>query len=157
MSVRFAFIILIFSVSTGCSKNKVEQLDDTLIVTKNDSVIVDSILNKLVQTILNLPGIVKYSKAEFIQKKYDKVFVRFDQQGATFSDSVIFQNGYSLKVIKDTVSSDKPCYVFKEIDIHGNHAYVQLHFNITGFICRGTLYYVEGKWVPDKTFQIGYR
>lgn len=157
MSERLALIVLAFSVSVGCSKNRDERAGDTLILTKNDSVIVDSRLNELVQTILNLPGVVKYSKAEFIYKEYGEVFVRFDPLGSTFSDSVIFQRAYSLKVVKDTIPSDKPCYVFEKIDIHGNNAYVLLHFNITGFICRGALNYVDGKWIPDKTFQLGYR
>lgn len=157
MSARFSLIVLMFSVSIGCSKNRVEQRDDTMMVAKDDSAIVDSRLNELVQTILNLPGVVKYSKVEFIREEYDEIFVRFDPPSPTFGDSVILQKTFSLKVIKDVVSPNKPCYVFKKIDIQGNNAYVLLHFDITGFICRGTLNYVEGKWMPDKTFKIGYR
>lgn len=146
-----------FFVSIGCSKNRVEQRVDTMMLAKNDPAIVDSRADELVKTILNLPGVVKYSKVEFIQEEYDEIFVRFDPPSPTFGDSVIFQNTFSLKVIKDIAPPNKPCYVFKKIDIQGNTAYVVLHFDITGFVCHGTLNYVEGKWMPDKTFKVGYR
>jgi hypothetical protein len=156
MGARFALLLIIAVASNACSKNKIEQNDKPFFLGQ-DSATVDSKLVELVQTVLNLPSVVRLSKSEFIQKKYDKVFVFFEENGLETVDSIIYQNGFAIEVTHARKPLDVPCYVFKKINIKEDTAYILLYFDITGFTCYGNLNFIDGKWIPDKDFKIGYR
>lgn len=114
-------------------------------------------LSDLIHAVLNLSGVIKLSKSELVQRKYGKVFLFFEDNALKPEDSIIYQNGVALEVNNAREPSDKPHYVFKKIDIHENTAYVLVELDVTGFVCFGNLNYVDGKWIPDHEFRVGYR
>lgn len=125
-----------------------------------DTVLIDSTAKQIVETVLNLPSVIKFSKADFIQKKYGPISIYFSQDSVAKSISSIYQNGYSLKLVQsvDTIdTAEEPCYVFSKITIDNNEAYVYMTFDITGALAYGKMKYIEGKWLPDKEFLVGVR
>lgn len=132
----------------------------TLDTPTTDSVSMGSTTKQIVETVLNLPAVIKFSKADFIQKKYGAISIYFSQDSVAESISSIFQNGNSLKLVQsmDTIdSAEEPCYVFSKITIDNKDAYVHMTFDITGAIAYGNLRYIDGKWLPDKEFLVGVR
>jgi hypothetical protein len=124
---------------------------------KQDSTISDARLTNLVQTVLSHPGIVRFSKLEYILEKHKKVYVSFASDVVRPNRSTIHQNDVAVEVVDFKTTFENPCYVFKRIDISGNTAHILLYFDITGFVADGDLTYIDGKWVPNKNFTIGYR
>lgn len=125
-----------------------------------DSVVIDLTAKQIVETVLNLPAVIKFSKADFIQKKYGTISIYFRQDSVAESISSIYQNGYSLKLVQsvDTIDTvEEPCFVFSKITIGNSEAYVYMTFDITGAIAYGKMKYVDGKWSPDKEFIVGVR
>jgi hypothetical protein len=119
-----------------------------------------STTKELVETVLNLPGVIKFSKADYIQEKYGNISIYFSQDSIANSIPPIFQNGNPLELVYnlDTVDvAEKPCYVFTKISISNNDAYLYMTFDITGAIAYGNLKYIDGKWSPDKEFIVGVR
>ena len=115
---------------------------------------------QLVETILNLPAVIKFSKTEFIQEKYGPISIYFDQDTIGRNISTIFQRGRSLQLLHrlDSINSEvRPCYVFTKITINHDEAYAYMTFDITGAIAYGNLKYIDGNWLPDKDFVIGVR
>jgi hypothetical protein len=156
MNMRVSLMVIMLLVivtlfSSACSQNRTKE------GAAQDSVVIDLKLAELVQTVLNLPAVVKYSKLDLIRREYQKVYVSFDSAALKPDTSIIYQKGLPLEVIKLKQDFEGPCYVFEKIVIHENTAYVSLYFKVTGFISSGKLTYANGKWIPDKNFTIGYR
>lgn len=114
---------------------------------------------ELIETVLNLPDVIRFSKLEFIRKKYDEVYILLEGIEDTGSIPSIRQSGKSLAVVysMDSIIQNKPCYVFDKIEIQGDSAYVRMTFDITGAIAFGNLKYTGRHWVPDKNFMVGVR
>jgi hypothetical protein len=152
MKKRIALLLLVAVVSNACSQSSKEKK----VALEQGSKSVDTKLTELVQTVLDSPGIIKLSKADFLREKYGKIYMFFDEN-VPKPNSSIYQKGFVLEAVNSRVTDDIPCYVFEKISIEGDKAYVSLHLDVTGFICYGNLNYVNEKWVPDNDFKIGYR
>lgn len=125
-----------------------------------DSVVIDSTAKQIVETVLSFPAVIKFSKVDFIQKKYGPISIYFSQDSVAETISSIYQNGHSLKLVRSISTIDtteEPCYVFSKIAIGNNEAYVYMTFDITGAIAYGKMKYIDGKWSPDKEFLVGVR
>jgi hypothetical protein len=124
----------------------------------NDIVVADSSLAKLIQDVLNIPSVVKLSKADRMRKEYGIINVSLASDATEIEDSILYQAGFPIKVIKGKkIGANTPCYFFEKLELHGHSAYISMKFEITGFVCRGKLNYADGRWVPDKNFLVGYQ
>lgn len=114
---------------------------------------------KLVETVLNLPGVIRFSKIEFIRKKYGKVYILLEYTGKNDTLPIIMQSGKPLHVLHsaDSITEDTPCYIFEKMEILGDSAYIRMKFDITGAMAFGSLKYTDRQWVPDKEFLAGVR
>jgi hypothetical protein len=152
-------IIILIVVSNACSQNNKRNEEKSILnlASEQDSIAMDLKLAELLQQVLDLPFVVRYSKIDLIRGEHEEVYISFDENVLKTNSLSINQNGYGLKVINHNEIYDKPCYLFKTIEIRDSTAYVSLDFDITGFTCAGNLNFVNGKWVPDKDFRVGYR
>ena len=158
---RLSWWLVFLICLTKCGKphesaHKLPELD----APTTESILMDSTAKQIVETVLNLPAVIKFSKADFIQKKYGAISIYFSQDSVAESVSSIYQNGHPVKLVQsiDTIdTSEKPCFVFSKITISNNEAYVYMTFDITGAIAYGRMKYVDGKWSPDKEFLVGVR
>lgn len=146
----------------GCSNHKSssdQQLPTDLSSTKVHSNLQDERKIELVETILNLPDVIRFSKLEFIRKKYGKIYILLKDDGSMDSVPAIMQNGQLLNILNssDSIADNKPCYVFDKIELRDNSAYVRMTFDITGAIAFGNLNYIDKRWVPDNEFMVGVR
>src|SRR3970040_1992414 len=128
-------IVLIFNL-IGCSNQKSnpdKQLPTDLSSVKAHSIFLDRKKVQLVETVLNLPDVIRFSKLEFIRKKYGKVYIFIGDNEGADSTPPIMQNGHSLSVLSslDSITDTKPCYVFDKIEIRGDTASVRMRFDIT--------------------------
>ena len=114
---------------------------------------------ELIETILNMPAVMRFSKLEFIRKEYDEISILAKDYEIIDKGPSIRQNGQSLNVLSsaDSIPDNKPCYVFDKLELHGNAAYVRMTFDITGAIAYGQLNYIDGRWIPDGDFTVGVR
>lgn len=112
----------------------------------------------LIETILNMPAVIKFCKIDLIRKEYGKIYIFIDHAEMKDITSVV-QSGNSLHVLhsRDSVYENIPCYVFDRIQIHDDSARVRMKFDITGAIAFGKLNYTGQEWVPDKEFLVGVR
>lgn len=155
-------IVLIFNL-IGCSNHKsnpnnLSPSQVTPIKAQSNSL--DKKKIQLIETVLNLPGVIKFSKLEYIRRKYGNVYILIEGNKDKDSISSIVQNGRSLSILRSLDSlraSDHPCYVFEKIDVRNDSAYVRMVFDITGAMAFGNLNYVDGHWVPDPEFIVGVR
>ena len=155
MKANLFFLAAIMMVSTASCKNP---SNDEPSFSKRDDVVSDSTLGKLIEDVLNIPSVVKLSKADRIRKEYGILSVSLADNSVEIGDSILYQKGSPIEVIKnEKIGADTPCYLFEKIEVQGESAYISMKFEITGFVCRGKLNYVEGRWVPDKDFLVGYR
>jgi hypothetical protein len=162
MTLRQLSFWLILTLSlTECRKPHEKENELTL----PDSLITNSAsrnakTKQLVETILNLPTVVKFSKADFIQEKYGTISIYFMQDTIAANISSILQKGRPLKLqhhLDSINAEERPCYVFKKINIKNDEAYVYMVLDITGAIAYGNLKYIDENWLPDKDFLIGVR
>jgi hypothetical protein len=155
MKANLFLLAAIMMVSTASCKNA---SNDKPNFSKRDNVVGDSTLGKLIEDVLNIPSVVKLSKADRIRKEYGILNVSLADNSAEIGDSILYQKGSPIKVIKnEKIGADTPCYLFEKLEVQGQSAYISMKFEITGFVCRGKLNYVEGRWVPEKDFLVGYR
>lgn len=154
MKANLFFFAAIMMVSTASCKNP---SNDEPVFSKRDDVVSDSTLGKLIEDVLNIPSVIKLSKADRIRKEYGILYVSLADNSAEIGDSILYQKGFPIKVINEKIGVDTPCYLFEKLEVQGQSAYISMKFEITGFVCRGKLNYVEGRWVPEKDFLVGYR
>jgi hypothetical protein len=118
----------------------------------------DTTINKcvsLVETVLNLPDLIRFSKLDLVKEEHSKIFVAVDGCGKI---PPIAQNGKMLDVLgTDSVDVDLPVYLFQKFEIHGDSAYVLVLFTYTNATAIGSLKFDNSHWVPDKNFLIGVR
>ncbi|HEX5170896.1 MAG TPA: hypothetical protein VFW11_17095 [Cyclobacteriaceae bacterium] len=114
---------------------------------------------QLVENIMNLPDVIRFSKLEFIRKRYGKIYVLIKDDEGVNNVSPIMQNGHWLNALSssDSVADTKPCYVFDKIELRDNAAHVRMAFDITGAFVIGNLNYIDERWVPDDEFMVGVR
>ena len=154
------YLILVFNID-GCSNFKStsdEAPKDLISNVKGDSSLIDKKV-KLIETVLNLPGVIKFSKIKFIGEKFDSVFILLKDSEFKDNTPSIVQDGYRLSVLHNLGSLDtteQPCYIFN-MEFKGDTASVQMTFDITGAIAVGKLNYIKGHWVPDSEFKVGVR
>jgi hypothetical protein len=109
----------------------------------------------LIETVLNLPDLIRFSKLDLVKEKHDKIFVAVD---GCEGIPPIKQNGKALGILKiDSVDTDLPVYLFQKLEIHGDSAYVLVLFTYTNATAIGNLKFDNGNWVPEKNFLIGVR
>jgi len=157
-------IVLILNI-IGCfnarsSSGDKELLKDLSGNIKDDSSLTDRKKIQLVETVLNLPDVIKFSKLEITRKKHGDIYILLKDD--EFKDDVptIIQQGHQLSVLRSLNSidaSDKPCYVFTRMELKGDTAYVQMIFDTTGLLVFGKLNYIGDHWVPDRDFKVGVR
>jgi len=156
---RFLYLGLLFSI-LGCN---IIKANDKKLSKHFSQVKEDSSLNskkvRLIQTVLNLPGVLRYSKVKLYRKNKKNIYLLL--QANEFNNSIpsIFQDGYPIIILHklDSLSHEKlPCYHIK-IEITGDKAFVNLFFDITGAVAYGNLNYTDGSWIPDEKFVIGVR
>lgn len=146
----------------GCSNRKSnpdEQLPTDLSAIEAHANLPDKKKVELIETVLNLPDVIRFSKLEFIRKKYGKIYIFLKDDEGMDSVSPIMQKGQLLNVLinSDSITDNKPCYVFDKIELQGDSAYVRMTFDITGAIAFGNLNYIDEHWVPDDEFMVGVR
>lgn len=115
---------------------------------------------QLIETVLNLPRVIKLSKFEIIKKARPSIYILLKENAFPGIPPIIKQNGYELTVLRslDTLdTSTQPCYVFSKMELNGDVATIQMLYDITGLWVNGKLHYVEGEWVPDEELQIFVR
>ncbi len=155
------FLIIILGFNIGCFKintSDYREYPKDLGKTQDIS-LSDKKKAQLIETVLNLPSVIKFSKLKLIQEKYNNVYIILKR--SDFNDSIppIMQNGNRLMVLNslDSLNTEEvPCYLFK-MDIKNDTAFVNLFFGITGALAYGNLNYIKGHWVPDKNFVVGVR
>jgi diacylglycerol kinase len=162
--IKHSVLISILLVMLGaCSQSKVQEqqtIDSThsqnhAAVSKVDSTATDSKKKQLVETILNMPDVIRFAKFETVKKQYGSIFIYFEPASADINFKVI-QAGHPILVVNNIIP-EKPCYVFKIIDYNESAAKVMLTLDMTGLIVFGQLMYTDGRWVPDKNFRVGVR
>ena len=148
----------------GCLNIKTKEINklssDSTMDRKVDSILIDRKKIQLIENILNLPDVIKFSKLEFIRKKYHSIFIVLKGNEFRGSRPRIIQNGYELGVLHSSDSlhtTGQPCYVFTRLEVKGDTAYVQMILDITGTLVFGKLIYSGDRWVPDREFVIGVR
>jgi hypothetical protein len=154
----FLVVVLVANI-IGCFNVKSNDNSKILAEATKDSTLTDKKKIQLIETILNLPAVIKFSKFEIIRRNQIEIHLLLKPDEF---DSIpnITQNGYRLSILHRIDSlkmSEQPCYVFPKMEIKGDTANVQMVLDITGLITNGKLYYVNGKWVPDKKFVVGVR
>ena len=112
----------------------------------------------LIEAILNMPDVIRFSKIDLIRKKYHTVYILLDHPDMKDITSIT-QRGHSLHVLQnhDAVTEGRPCYVFDRIEIYNDSARVRMKFDITGAIAFGKSRDTNQKWVPEEEFPVGVR
>lgn len=112
----------------------------------------------LIETVLNMPDVIRFSKIDLVRKKYGPIYIFIDHVEMKDVTSIV-QNGNPLRVLHSlgSVTEGRPCYVFDRIQIYDDSARVRMKFDITGAIAFGKLKYTGQEWVPDKEFLVGVR
>ena len=153
-------LILIIGL-TKCGKLQEKEVKSGALETSTADFLVSELATKqLIETVLNLPDVIRFCKVDLIQKKYGAAAIYFEQDSIARDISSIFQNGNSLRLVQsmDTIDSEEePCYVFSKIVIDNNDAYVYMTFDITGAIAYGNLKWIDGQWLPTQEFLVGVR
>jgi hypothetical protein len=146
-----------FSISCSDMKNSknliVETPIDSTLITSQKKI-------QLIETILNLPGVIKLSKFETIKKARPNIYILLKENLFPDPVPIITQNGYQLTVLRSLGSLDtstQPVYVFTRMEVKENAATVQMLYDITGLWVNGRLNYVEGKWIPDEELMVVVR
>ena len=146
-----------FSISCSDTKNN----KNVIVETPIDSTLITSRKKiQLIETILNLPGVIKLSKFEIIKKARPNIYILLKENLFPDTVPIIKQNGYQLTVLKSLDSLDtstQPCYIFTRMELEENIATIQMQYDITGLWVNGELNYVEGKWIPDEKLRVAVR
>jgi hypothetical protein len=158
-NMKISLALLLMFAATGCFFNTKSETKKT---TGNEVLIqADSMDRKkaaLIESVLNLPEVIKFSKIKLIKEKRQHVYILL--KGDEFSGPVprLAQDGYPLTILHstDSLTSDEPYYRFS-MQVKDNTAYVNLFFEITGAVASGNLTYRDGRWTPDKDFRTGVR
>jgi hypothetical protein len=148
----FAVLILVFSKS-GFTESAIIQISNDLSYDSVDQKKID-----LVETVLNLPKVIKFSKVEQLRNNHKTIYIYFDRNEFK-SIPMIVQEGRRLTVLKklDSLNNEKvACYRFR-IKLNHTTAVVQLSMEVTGAIAYGNLNYIDGHWEPDKNFVVGVK
>lgn len=113
---------------------------------------------QVIETVLNLPGVIYFSKVDYISAKYGRIFLLFESPEIP-NLPPIMQRGKELQIltVKDSVTQSMPCYVFDILEIENDSALVRMRFDLTGAIARGKLVKSNGTWVPEENFLVGVR
>lgn len=112
------------------------------------------------ETILNHPEFIKYSRLQNVKKVFDTIYIVFSKNTFKCILPPYVQQGDTLKVVYNNDSLDTvetPVYELTEMEIKDDSAYVLLKFDISGAIAYGNLKYINEQWVPDSNFVIGVR
>jgi hypothetical protein len=154
----FLVVVLVANI-VGCFNVKSKGNSTILAEATKDSALTDKKKIQLIETILNLPEVIKFSKFEIIRRNQIEIHVLLKPDEF---DSIpnITQNGYRLSILHRIDSlkmSEQPCYIFPKMEIKGDTADVQMIFDKTGLLAYGKLYYVKDKWELDKKFVVGVR
>lgn len=116
---------------------------------------------ELVETILNYPDFIRYSRLRNVRKAFDTIYIIFDRDDLNCILPPYVQQGDTLKVIYKSDSVDtikEPIYEIKKNDIVSDTtAYIHIEFDVSGAIAYGNLKQIDGQWIPDSDFVIGVR
>lgn len=115
---------------------------------------------KLVETVLNYPDVIRYSKTQIVRKKFNTIYISFYENDLKCSSPTFIQRGDTLifRKTNDSINTVKmPVYEFKALDILDDSAYVYFEFDITGAVAYGSLKKINEQWVPGSIFVIGVR
>jgi hypothetical protein len=156
------FFTIGFLVFLSCiqkrDKKELNEIAITGDLTRADTLCLEK--KKLVETVLNLPDVVRYSRLRNVRKAFDTIYIIFNNDDIDCVLTPYIQQGDTLKVINETDSIntiENPVYELIKINIIGNSAYVHLEFDISGAIAFGSLTRLYEEWVPDSTFVTGVR
>ncbi|QHT67618.1 diacylglycerol kinase family protein [Rhodocytophaga rosea] len=162
--MKHSFLTSILIIALGaCSQSKVNEqhVNDSInsrsdsAVTRDNSISSDFKKKQLIETVLNIPDVIRFAKFENLKNKYGSIFIYIDQLPSEDIHFPIIQAGYSLQVLNTNPTPDKPCYIFKIIDYTENAAKVLVTLDMTGLMASGQLIYIDGRWIPDKNFIVG--
>ena len=152
------YLVLLLNIS-GCNNVKSDkELSKDLSYIKQDSSL-DRKKVQLIETVLNLPGVVRFSKVKFFRMDNKKIYILLKENEFEDDISSIIQDGQQISVLHslDSLNTEEfPCYRFK-MELKGDKAFVNLFFEVTGAIAYGNLNYTDGHWVPDEKFIVGVR
>lgn len=152
------FIICILAF-VACSN--VKKKEDVKNLSSKNTEIQSTIDRKkiaLIEAVVNLPDVLKYSKVKDARKKNIKFYL-FEDELSKSSNSVITQYGDTLAILefnKKNEISKVPTYHFEEVKIDNGNASVKMFFN-NGLFAVGQLSYQNGNWKPNNDFRIGFR
>lgn len=156
------FLSIIVSILYACTQEKHNE-SDAKSITGDVFIEQDSFClkkNMLIDTVLNHPDVIRFSKLQAVRKAYDTIYINFIKDDINCIKHPYLQKGDTLKVIytSDSINTRKaPIYEFSKIDIQGDSAYVVLEFDITGALAFGSFKQISGKWLPDSNFVVGFR
>ena len=153
------YLVLILIGCSNQRSNSDNQLPIDLSAAKVHSNLLDEKKISLIETVLNMPDVVRFSKLEFIRKKYGKIYILLKDEESMDDAPPIMQNGQLLSVLNspDSIADNKACYVFENIELGDDAASVRMTFDITGAIAFGNLNYIDEHWVSDDEFMVGVR
>ena len=159
-NILLGFSIVIF-LFFSCTQKKDQVREDesiTVALLEIDSLCLKK--KKLVETVLNYPDVIKYSRLKNVRKAFDTIFIIFNDDDINCILPPYIQQGDTLRVTykNDSINTiEKPFYEFEKMGISGDSAYVYLEFDISGALAYGNLKQTNGQWIPDDNFIIGVR
>jgi hypothetical protein len=153
------YVLIIFFISCTPKKEQVREGElGTVFLSESDSVCLKK--KRLVETVLNFPDVIRYSRLQNVRKAFDTIFIAFNENDMHCILPPYIQQGDTLAVMteNDPINTiKKPIYEVKEMVIIGDSAYVYFEFDITGAIAYGSLRQLNEQWVPDSSFVMGVR
>lgn len=160
--IKSALFVALLIIVHSCSSQDSDATDgntaETTIARKDEGITPAEV--QLIEVILNMPDLIRFSRLDAIGNQHGsiKVFVpKYAQQDTIIR---VQQNGQDLELYSETDSLDlasKPWYVFEELEIHGDSAYVRVSLDISGAIAFGSLHRANGRWIADSDFRVGVR
>ena len=159
-NILLGFLIVVFLFfSCTQKKDKLRENESTMVaLLETDSLCLKK--KNLVETVLNYPDVIRYSRLKNVRKAFDTIFIIFDEGDVNCILPPYIQQGDTLKVTykNDSINTiEKPFYELKKMDITGDSAYIYLEFDISGALAYGSLKRINKQWVPDSNFVTGVR
>ena len=158
---KFLFFTIVVFIFLSCIQNKEKAKEDESITTASlepDPLCLKK--KKLVETVLNFPDVIRYSRLRNVRKAFDSIFIIFNEDDLNCILPPYVQQEVTLEVMykNDSINTvEKPFYEVEKINITGDSAYIHLEFDISGAIAYGSLKQINDQWVPDSNFVIGVR
>lgn len=156
--IKILFVVLFILFS--CKKENTKQIiidskEEVKVYQKDDE---DELKLNLINTVLNHPLVVDYSKIELIQSKFNTIYI-INNLGLQ-ENSLVLIKDIKLTLLNEKTKIDlevNPCYFFESFEIKNDKAYVLMFFDVTGVFVEGNFILNNNVWIPSDNFRVGVR